>query len=504
MNIGIDLGTTFSLAAYLNPQGVPTLVPDAAQPQWLRTPSVVGVQGHQALVGQALEALLVDEPQRSIVRGFKQHMGTDAVPYTDDQGRAWSPEALSALVLFKLLRDVEASCGDPVEHALITVPANFGDAQRKATLGAAALAGLQHVSLIEEPIAAAAHYGHSRRDAEQTVLVYDFGGGTFDATVLHIADGRLYVLATEGDNQLGGRLVDQRLVEQLQVDVRRRYGLDMSHDAAAHEVLRRFAEAAKIALSQPGQGVMRKTVVLGGRACELSLSPQQVQAAVQPVVEATLAACERGLEGAGLGWGQMEHVLLVGGSSLLPTAGRALAAASGKPAGALVPRQPHQAVAFGAAVLADASVAEGASLEPVHQSVAPYHLGLRVRDATTGEARVQVLVKRNSPLPARATTTIYTNRAEQTRVILEIVQSKGERDAGQSLGHFAFGPLRAPRLDYPVELSLAYDAEGLVRVTARDLVTGEALQREMAAGGDSDVRRLQQGRACLAGVKLVG
>ena len=503
MNLGIDLGTTFSLAGYLNPQGVPTLVPDAAQPQWLRTPSVVGVQGRQAWVGQALEALLLDEPQRSIVRGFKQHMGTDAAPYTDEQGRAWPPEALSALVLAKLLRDVEAHCGEQVEHALITVPANFSDAQRKATLGAAALAGLQHVSLLEEPIAAAAHYGHGRRDAEQTLLVYDFGGGTFDATVLHIADGRLYVLATEGDNQLGGRLIDQRLVEQLQVDVRRRYGLDLEGDPAALETLRRFAEAAKVALSQPGQGVMRKTVVLAGRACELGLSPQQVQAVVLPVVEATLAACERGLEGAGLGWGQMEHVLLVGGSSLLPSVGRALAAASAKPAAALAPRQPHQAVAFGAAVLADASAMQGSTLEPVHQGVAPYHLGLRVRDAASGQARVQVLVKRNSPLPARATTTVYTNRPEQTRVILEIVQSKGEREPEQSLGYFAFGPLRAPRLNYPVELSLAYDSEGLVRVTAKDMVTGEALQREMAAGGDSDLQRLQQGRACLAGIKLV-
>jgi len=503
MNLGIDLGTTFSLAAYLNPQGVPTVVPDAVQAQWLRTPSVVNVQGGRAWVGQALEALLIDEPQRRVVRGFKQHMGSEHIPYSDDQGQPWPPEALSALVLAKLLRDVEAHCSEAVDHALITVPANFTDVQRKATLGAAALAGLPHVSLIEEPIAAAAHYGHSRRDAEQTLLVYDFGGGTFDATVLHIADGRLYVLATEGDNQLGGRLVDQRLVELLQADVRRRYGLDVAQDAAAGEVLRRFAEAAKIALSQPGQGVMRKTVVLAGQACELSLTPQQVNAAVQPVVDATLAACERGLEGAGLGWGQMDQVLLVGGSSLLPAAGRALAAASGKPPSALVPRQPHQAVAFGAAVLAAGSAGQGATLEPVHQGVAPYHLGLRVRDAATGQPRVQVLVKRNSPLPARATTTVYTNRAEQTRVILEIVQAKGENEPEQSLGYFAFGPIRAPRLNYPVELTLAYDTDGLVRVTAKDMVTGEALQRELAAGGEADVQRLQQGRSCLAGVKLV-
>lgn len=500
MNLGIDLGTTFSLAAYLNPQGVPTLVPDVQQPQQFRTPSVVGVQGRQAWVGQALEDQLLDEPAWPVARGFKQYMGSDAPAYADGQGRAWPPEALSALVLAKLLRDVEAHAAEPVEHCLITVPANFTDAQRKATQGAAALAGLRRVSLIEEPIAAAAYYGFTRRDAEQTLLVYDFGGGTFDASVLHIADGRLYVLATEGDNQLGGRGIDQALVQALVAEVRQRWGLDVGGDAAALETLRRYAEAAKIGLSQPGQGLMRKTLVLGGRACELALSPQQVQAAVQPAVDATLEACRRALDGAGLGWAQMDQVLLVGGSSLLPQAVRGLSALSGKPPAALVARHPHQAVAYGAALLATATT--GTSLEPVHQGVAPYHLGLRVR-GDQGQPQLQVLVKRNSPLPARAATTVYTHRADQARVILDIVQSKGPDEPAHSLGHFAFGPLRAPRLNYPVELQLAYDAEGLVRVTARDLVTGEALQREFAAGGETDLQRLTLGRDLLSTVQLM-
>lgn len=498
MNLGIDLGTTYSLAAYLNAQGVPTLVPDAQQAQSYRTPSVIGVQGRQAWAGQTLEDLLLDEPGLPIVRGFKQHMGSDVAPYTDAQGRSWPPEALSALILEKLLRDVEAHCAEAIDHCLITVPANFSDAQRKATQGAAALAGLRRVSLIEEPIAAAAYYGFTCRDAEQTLLVYDFGGGTFDASVLHIAEGRLYVLATEGDNQLGGRGIDQALVRTLLAETHQRYGLDASGDPGAQETLRRFAEAAKIGLNQPGQGVMRKTVVLGGRACELTLTPQQVHAVVQPAVEVTLAASQRALEGAGLGWSQMEQILLVGGSSLLPQVARSLAAHSGKPPASFVARHPHQAVAYGAALLAESAL--DSTLEPVHQGVAPYHLGLRVRNAA-GDAQVQVLIKRNSPLPARATTTVYTGRADQTRLIFDIVQSKGGSEPEISLGYFAFGPLRAPRANYPVELQLAYDAQGLVRVTAKDLVTGEAMKRELSAGAEADITRLNRGRELLASVQ---
>jgi len=500
MNLGIDLGTTFSLAAHLNPQGMPTLVPDARQAQSFRTPSVVGIQGRQAWVGQTLEDLLLDEPGCPIVRGFKQHMGSDLQPYTDPQGRGWPPEALSALILGKLLHDVETLYAEAIDHCLITVPANFSDAQRKATQGAAALAGLRRVSLIEEPIAAAAYYGFTHKEAEQTLLVYDFGGGTFDASVLHIAAGRLYVLATEGDSQLGGRGIDQALVQTLQAEVRQRYGIDVSGDRGAQEALRRFAEAAKIGLGQPGHGLMRKTLVLGGRACELALSPQQVHAVVQPAVDATLAAAQRALEGAGLGWGQMDQVLLVGGSSLLPQVARSLSARSGKPPGALVARHPHQAVAYGAALLAESAL--DTALEPVHQGVAPYHLGLRVRDAA-GQPQVQVLVKRNSPLPARATTTVYTHRADQARLIFDIVQSKSPAEPELSLGHFAFGPLRSPRVNYPVELQLAYDTEGLVRVTAKDLVTGELLQRELAASGESDVARLGRGRELLSTVQLM-
>lgn len=501
MNIGIDLGTTFSLACYLNPQGVPTLVPDSRQATLYRTPSVVSVHSRRAYAGGVVEDLLLDEPGLPITRGFKQLMGSDAPAYRDDEGNHWSPEAVSALILKKLLADVDEHVAEDIEHCLITVPANFNDAQRKATRTAGQLAGLRQVSLIEEPIAAAAYYGFTERDAEQTLLVYDFGGGTFDATVLEISAGRLFVLATEGDNQLGGRHLDQALAELVAADFQRRHGVDPLADPASAEQLRQFAENAKIGLSQAGRGQMRKTLALAGKVNEVSLAADQIDRLVTPFVEQTLAVCRRCLDGAGLGWGQIDRILLVGGSSLLPQVTRGLTAHSGKPASHMICKQPHQAVAFGAALLSDALAQDSAAQAAPHLAVAPYHLGLRVRDATGG-VRIEVLIKRNTPLPTRATATFYTTRADQTRLIFDLVQSKGDDAAALSLGHFAFGPIRHPRKNYPIELSVAYDVEGLVKVTAKDMVTGEALQRDLAGSDDPDLARLAAGQALLQRVVI--
>jgi molecular chaperone DnaK len=500
LNIGIDLGTTFSLVGYLNPQGIPTLVPDLSKASEYRTPSVVSVREGRAYAGTLLEEMLLDEPGMPITRGFKQLMGSTTPAFQDELGRNWPAEAVSAVILKKLLRDVDGHCAETIDHCLITVPANFNDSQRKAARAAAQLAGLSKVTLLEEPIAAAAFYGYSERDAEQTLLVYDFGGGTFDATVLQISSGRLFVLATEGANQLGGRHLDQALVDLVAADFQRRHGSNPLQDPAAVETLRRFAESAKIALAQPGRAPMRKTLLLAGKVSELSLAADQIERLVIPFVEATLEVCRRCLEGAGLGWKQIDRILLVGGSSLLPQVGRSLSAASGQPAAAMICKQPHHAVAYGAALLADAPASAAGDGGMPHHAVAPYHLGLRVRDAATGGTKIEVLIKRNTPLPTRAVATFYTTRPEQNRLIFDVVQSKGEAELAASLGVFAFGPLRHPRKNYPVELSLAYDEEGLVKVTARDMLTGEALERDLAHEDDPDLARVAVGRALLQSV----
>jgi len=496
LNVGIDLGTTFSLAALINAQGVPTLVPDASDGNEYRTPSVVHVDRNSALVGAPLELRLLDEPGLPIARGFKQAMGGDDVLLNDALGRGWSAEALSALVLRKLLRDVEAFAAEPVDRCMLTVPANFNDAQRRATLAAARLAGLAQVELIEEPIAAAAFHGFNERAAEQTLFVYDFGGGTFDATLIQISDGRMFVLATDGHNGLGGRSIDAALAARMA----RECQVDMRTDPAAQETLRRAAEEAKISLSRPGQALLRRSLVVGGRVAELGISAAQVAAVVEPVVEETLVVSRRCLDSAALGWGQVDAVLMVGGSSLLPQVRQKLAKESGKPAAALLCRHPHQAVAYGAALLAEArSNQEGAEAA---RAVAPYHLGLRVRDAATGRPRLEVMVKRNTPLPARHTATFYTTRSDQTRLVLDVVQSKGDDDVIASLGFFAFGPLRRPRKNYPVEVTLAYDAEGLVRVTARDPLTGEVIERQLVSDESPDLVRIARARELLGSVSV--
>lgn len=500
MNIGIDLGTTFSLAGILNAQGVPTLVPDMHDAAEYRTPSVVLVADGRAHVGAQLEQRLLDEPGLIVARGFKQIMGTDASAFRDATGREWGAEVLSALVLKKLLRDVEAFAAQEVDTCVLTVPANFNDAQRRATQTAARLAGLTRVELIEEPVAAAAFYGFSEKCAEQTLFVYDFGGGTFDATVLQISEGRLFVLATDGHNGLGGRKIDSALVDLL---LSENFGVSDasgSVDQGSRETLRRFSEDAKIALSRPGTPLQRRTLVVGGRVSEFSLSLPQLASVVDPLVEETLLVCQRCLKGASLTWSEVDALLLTGGSSLLPQVRRRLAQVSGKSVESFYCRHPHQAVAYGAALLAEARAGSPAT-QPL-LAVAPYHLGLRVRDPSTGKPRVEVMVKRNSPLPARHTATFYTTRADQTRLVFDVVQSKGEGDVVASLGFFAFAPLRKPRKNYPVEVTLAYDAEGLVRVAAKDLLTGEALEREMTSDENPDLARSARGRSLLAGVVL--
>lgn len=500
MRIGIDLGTTFTLTSHLNAQGVPALVPDLHYPNEYRTASAVHIEGDTALVGRAIEEALLEDATLPVARGFKSGMGRDASAWVDRAGRAWTAEQLSAVVLRKQLRDVDAHLGEDVDLAVITVPANFSDQQRKATQLAARLAGLPSVHLIEEPIAAAAFHGFDARGAEQTLLVYDFGGGTFDATVLHIAGGRIYVLATDGHNELGGRRIDSAIMQLVQDEARRRHGIDLGADHAGLELVRRHAEEAKVMLGQPGRTMIRRTLLAGGRALDFMISRDMLDQVVRPLVEESMAICERCLEGAALNWGLIDRVLLTGGSSLLPQVHQRMIEATGRGGDFLHSRHPHQAVAYGAALIAEAHAA-GAGNEPTI-AVAPYHLGIRVRDPATGADRIEALVKRNTPLPARHTATFYTSRADQTRIILDIVQSKGPADPVHSLGVIAFGPLRRPQRNHPVEVTLGYDAEGLVRITARDPVSGEALEREFSGGGDAALAQLQAGRGLVQGLRI--
>lgn len=492
MYLGIDLGTTYSLVAYMNDHGQPTLFPDFHNANEFRTPSIVHIGEEGCFVGSPVEEMLDDEPDLPISHFFKLEMGKQQAVFTDHRSREWWPQAMSALVLKKLMQDVEAFAHDEVAGALITVPANFNDAQRRATREAAQLAGIQRVKLLDEPVAAATFYGFNHKGGEQTLFVYDLGGGTFDATVLQVGPTGLYSLATEGSNQHGGKRVDELIMGFILEEFRRQHGFTPDDETSLMS-LRRFSHQAKLTLVKPGKSRINKTLVLAGKTIDFILTRERFDQLIDEVVNETLAVCQRCIEAAGLEWSFIDKVMLVGGSALLPMVADKLSRASGRPKDQLVCKQPHQAVAYGAAILAVQQFEGGAGKKL--QSICAYDLGIRVRGAT-GQPEVNVLVSQNSPVPAAATTTFYTNRADQTRLIIEAVQQRATEQGREesSLGFFAF-TIENPRANYPVEIELAYDLDGCVVITARDPETGRKMQQVMDRDTEAMDRTLLEQKA---------
>lgn len=481
---GIDLGTTFSLIAHVNAYGQPALFPDLHDANNFRTPSVVYIGREGCLVGLAGEELLDDAPELPVARFVKAQMGLTDWRYNDHRQRAWSAEALSALILKKLLKDADTFVGDDIGPAVITVPAQFTDSQRQATLKAAGLAGLANVRLVEEPVAAATYYGLDEGSRDRTLMVYDFGGGTFDVTLLQTGRDGLYVLATDGLAQLGGRSIDRRIMDVIDDDFKRRFQSSALSDPASAQRLRRLAEDSKIKLSKPGSAQVRQSMLLLGNPYEFLLTRPQFDSIVQEAVAQTIVTCERCLKETGLDWRDVDHILLTGGSSMLPHVPVELMRASGKAATSLILKQPHQAVAFGAAVLAQ-RYAHDSDSETLIQQVTGAELCLRVWDKRLNRPGLETLIARNTPLPTAYNRTFYTNRDDQTRIALEFVQRRGEPPEEFSLGHFAFGPISNPRRNTPLEVTVAIGRDGLVNVTARDPASGREIAHHLQEGGNS-------------------
>jgi molecular chaperone DnaK len=484
---GIDLGTTFSLIAHVNAHGQPALFSDAHDTRQFSTPSVFYIGREGTLVGQPAEELLIDAPDLPVARFVKAHLHDPAWRYDDHQGRRWSGTGLLALLVRKLLRDAQTQNAEDPGPAVLTVPAQFCDAERKATIAAAHLGGLPHVRLIEEPVAAATYHGLEESSGDRTLLVYDFGGGTFDVTLLQASPEGLFVLATDGVNGLGGRDVDSAMVEQALAALAAQRGGAVAHEPGTLQRLRRVAESAKIKLSQSAAlPLVRQPLLLSGQAFEFALTRAQFDDICRVPVARSIQACEAVLAAAGLGWRDVDRIVTTGGSSLLPAVPRALLQASGKPESALITRQPHHAVAYGAALIA-ARLGEKTDVDAFVRQVSSFDLCLRVWDAKANRPGLEVLIPRNASLPARYSRVFYTNRPDQIRLILEFVQRRGDDPAGVSLGHFAFGPIAAPRRNYPVEVAVDVASDGLIRIAARDPQLGTELSHTLQADGQGPV-----------------
>lgn len=490
MIIGIDLGTTFSSCAFVDDDGLSVLCPDLRDISRFSTASIVHIGSKGCIIGDILESMLEDDPGLRLARFAKLSMGTEAAVYQDHKKIQYRAEQISALILKKIKSDAERIMQAPVTGAVITVPANFNEKQRAATVTAGRMAELDILGLIEEPVAAALYLCHEPNKShtdnqERTLFVFDMGGGTLDATLIHQSPDGMRVLYTKGDN-IGGKNFDEVILDLIVSQFQSRHNLDVHLNDEWMSRLRRFSTEVKFALTT--REMISKPIVIDGKILKFTLHRNQFETAASTWIEAAKDVCMEVIEKYGLGWEGVDELLLTGGSCMMPCIMDLARDMSDLPFDKIRRKDPHFSVAHGAALFAVDQYSDQESVAPsIKQLVTGQEMGIKIYNPQSQKAEFHTLIERDIPVPVSVDQTLTTQSKQQNSIMLDILQRKDPFSEIARIGQFEFGPLGNIHDKHPILVTMGYDESGRVTVSAMDKLTGAKVERVFSQGEDGDI-----------------